>query len=192
MAIDKTTILQSIRNGDPMNHLEVLYKEEFPKMQKYVFKNNGNEADAMDVFQETIMVFFSHVKLGKFKEEYDIGAFMFVVGRNIWRKKNKNKILQEPIEADYNGYCLSEDPYEEIFSNEKKDLIKQLFFQLGENCKAILSAVIYDRLSMREIADKYGYASEVTAKTRHYKCKQRLIKLVKANKHIENEIRYSF
>lgn len=137
------------------------------------------------------MVFFSHVKLGKFKEEYDIGAFMFVVARNIWRKKNKNKIQQTAFEPEHTDYNLSEDPYEQIFSEEKKDLIKQLFFQLGENCKAILSAVIYDRLSMREIAAKYGYASEVTAKTRHYKCKQRLIKLVKANKHVENEIRYS-
>ena len=43
-------IVDAIRNGDPMGEVDVLYQFEYPKIKTYILKNNGSEADAMDVF----------------------------------------------------------------------------------------------------------------------------------------------
>lgn len=160
-----------------MDSLGHLYEREFPKIRKYVVRNSGSDEDAQDVFQETIMSFFSYVKLGKFNEEYEIGGFMYTVAMNTWKRKNRNKV----IHVEYDGNVREEsspDPYDQIISEEKRVNIIRIFSELGENCKNILTDVIFQRLSMKEIADKYEYASATTAKTRHYKCKQRLSKLL--------------
>ena len=160
-----------------MDSLEHLYQMEFPKIRNYVCRNSGNEEDAQDVFQETIMSFFSYVKQGKFNKEYDIGGFMFTVAMNNWKRKNRSQATFVELE-NHSHEESTPDPYESMISEEKKANILKIFSELGENCKVILTDVIFYKLSMKEIADKHEYASATTAKTRHYKCKQRLLKLV--------------
>ncbi|MFM8832834.1 MAG: RNA polymerase sigma factor, partial [Cytophagales bacterium] len=52
--------------------------------------------------------------------------------------------------------------------------------QLGETCRKVLTYYYFDEMSMQEIADKLGFANTDTAKTKKYKCKQKLDELVKA------------
>ena len=52
--------------------------------------------------------------------------------------------------------------------------------QLGETCRKVLMYYYFDEMSMQEIADKLGFANTDTAKTKKYKCKQKLDELVKA------------
>lgn len=161
-----------------MRQVGVLYQEEYPKVKSYIIKNNGTEDDAMDVFQESLIQLFRYVKLNKFKEEYDIGAFIFSVARNEWRKRNRTKISFVSFE-DHHDQVEEQKNYE--FKTEKpsvnaSEVIHELLSALGENCRNILSEVIFKKTPMKIIAEKLGYANAAIVKTRHYKCKQRLIK----------------
>jgi DNA-directed RNA polymerase specialized sigma24 family protein len=44
----------------------------------------------------------------------------------------------------------------------------------------VLMYYYFDEMSMQEIADKLGFANTDTAKTKKYKCKQKLDELIKA------------
>jgi len=68
-------VLEAIKKGDPMREVNTLYRFEYPKIKSYVLKNNGSGDDASDVFQESLIQLFRYIKLGKFNEEYEIGAF---------------------------------------------------------------------------------------------------------------------
>ena len=62
---------------------------------------------------------------------------------------------------------------------EKIKIIHECIDELGDTCKKILNYHYFDGLSMQDIAEKLGYANTDTAKTKKYKCKQKLFELVK-------------
>lgn len=182
--ISDKEILEQIKNGDPMNTMEVLYAREFPKIRSYILKNNGNDEDARDIFQEVIMKLFTHIKLGKFNEEYELAGFMFTVGRNAWRKQAGRAMNTSDLDVAKASGQHADNMYDKIFDDERKSVVEELLNSVGENCKQILKLVLFDNIPLKKVAKLLGYATETTAKTRHYKCKQRLIKKVKASEQL--------
>lgn len=176
-------ILAAIRSGDD-RVLEHLYKNVLPKVKNYVTRNSGNNDDACDVFQDAVVVFYKYVKQGKFDGRHDIAGFIFSISRNLWiniAKKNNRalELIDESatISSDHNFS-------DELITREREEYIGKLFSALGDSCKQILLYSIYDRLSMKEIKEKMNFSSENVAKTKNYKCKQRLMQLVKNNSSI--------
>jgi RNA polymerase sigma factor (sigma-70 family) len=179
LSISDQKIIQEIKNGDPMGVMQHLYDHQYPKLKTYILRNSGSEEDAQDIFQETVMKLFSHIKLGKFKPEYEIGGFMYIVGANAWKRKNKGNIHHADIEKIDPGMYQENQTYDKLFDKDKKRIINEFFDKVGENCKALLKLVIFYKMSLKEVSEKLGYSSVDTAKTRHYKCKQKLIKIIK-------------
>jgi len=50
---------------------------------------------------------------------------------------------------------------------------------MGDTCKKVLTLYYFDGVSMNDIAEKLGFANSNTAKTKKYKCKQELDRIVK-------------
>ena len=61
------------------------------------------------------------------------------------------------------------------------DLYKEKFNELSDNCKVLLNKV-FNKIPYRDIMIALGYASEGVARQRVFKCKARLIQLVKKDK----------
>ena len=187
--MDDKKIIELVKYGNPTKCLEVLYKSEYPKLKKYIIRNSGSDDDAKDIFQEVIMTFFTHVKLGKFKEENQIGGFMYIVGINLWKKKCGKAVATEEIHAD----MISENhTYEYLFDKEKKELVTRVFQQLGEICHQLLTKVIFERTSMKEIAIQMDFPSVDATKVKHHRCKKKLIEIVAKNKSYQEQFRELF
>ena len=90
-------ILERIRTGDDNKVLAYLYQKQWPPIKRYIMKNSGTEEEAQDVFQDAILAFYKQVKLNKFKEGYEIGGFIFSVGRNFWINKVKKDQKQTKL-----------------------------------------------------------------------------------------------
>jgi RNA polymerase sigma factor (sigma-70 family) len=177
-------ILEAIGKGDD-RALEHLYKQVLPKVKNYVARNGGSNEDARDIFQDAVVVFYKYVKTGKFNGQQNIAGFIFSVSRNLWinsaKRKSKMVMLNESLLNN-----VTENFADELLSKEREQYIVKLFSALGESCKQILLYSIYDKFSMKEIKEKMGFTSENVAKTKNYKCKQRLMKLVKDNASIQD------
>jgi RNA polymerase sigma factor (sigma-70 family) len=177
-------ILKAIRTGDNESVLSSLYKEILPHIRKYITSNSGSYEDAKDIFQDTVVIFYNQVKLNKFDESKEIGAFMFSVARNLWINKAKrdNKLVTtaEFDDSEEDSVNVLAD----MITEEKAKAIEEIMERVGKECKKLLMYTIYDKVSLKEIAVKMGYSSDQVAKTYSYRCRQKLFNLVKDNSYI--------
>ncbi len=174
---NQSSVLESILSGKDENVLSYLYTDVYPKVRAMILSNNGQLDDAKDVFQDAVVVFYRYVKNGKFNEEKDISGFIYGVSRNLFykliNKKSKNQNLDSVKELED-----SSDIEKELITDEKETALHSLMHELGERCKELLMLSVFNKISMKEIAEKMGFANENAAKTGNYKCKQRLMKMI--------------
>ena len=189
MKYSKTEIVESIRSGKDREVLTLMYKEIFPKLERYILNNSGTKDDSKDVFQEAILVFYQNVMEDKFDKIMDVSGFVLTVGRNSWI--NRVRKLSKEIDDSHLEYMeeLSPSPLVSLLVNEKWDAYNQLFDSIGAKCKEILTYSIFDKRSMREIAELMTFSNENAAKTHNYRCKQRLMELVSENKELADLLR---
>jgi len=141
---------------------------------KFVKLNNGNNEDASDVFQESLIAFYENVKSSKFRGDSTIKTYLYSTIRNNWftkLKKSKSEIDIENVKS----------PIDENNSKSETELINilsNLLDQIGVSCKKILKYYYYENLSMKDIMERMEFSSEQSAKTQKYKCMQKLIKLL--------------
>lgn len=166
-------VVNNIKKGDE-SALDYLYKKNYKMMVNLVMKNNGTEDEAKDIFQDALIVFWQKTMQGELVMTSKISTYLYSICQNLWRKEleRKSKLSSEQVETGV------EDT--EMFSNEKIKAIHDCLNQIGESCKKILTYYYFDDLSMVEIAEKMGFANADTAKTKKYKCKQELDKLIKS------------
>ena len=152
-----------------------------------MINKGGSSADAEDVFQEAVMVFYEKVVTNVLNEENcNLGGFIIVVSKNIWTNKIKKDIARskhhEKAQIDFSH----EDDFKELVTRERQELIDNFLDQLGSNCKTILKAIAYEGLTMKELAKKMGFGSVDVAKSSHYRCKKKMISFIEENKHIKS------
>lgn len=165
-------IVLRISRGDE-EALDYLYKKHYRMMTRLVMKNSGSEHEAKDIFQDALVVFWEKVTKGNFVLTSKISTYLYSVCLNLWRK-----------ELDRKGRLVNEEKDSpEFFDEDQKErtkIIADCIDELGDTCKKLLTYHYFDGLSMSDIAEKLGYANTDTAKTKKYKCKQKLFQLVRS------------
>lgn len=166
-------VIDKIKKGDE-SALDYLYKKNYKMMLNLIVKNNGSEDEAKDIFQDALIVFWQKTISGDLVMTSKISTYLYSVCQNLWRKEleRKSKHSYEVIDKGENV------DYEK---DERLKIIHNCLNKIGESCKNILSYYYFDELSMHDIAIKMGFANADTAKTKKYKCKQELDRLIKLN-----------
>ncbi len=165
-------ILKQIRSGDE-SALDFIYKKNYKMMTRLIINNNGTEEEAQDIYQEALIVFWQKARKEDFVLTSKISTYLYSVCLNLWRKEldRKAKLSNEIKET------------EEVNNDDKKErekIIQDAINSLGDTCRQVLMYYYFDNMSMQEIADKLGFANADTAKTKKYKCKKELDKLIKS------------
>ena len=171
-------ILQALRSGHDRDVLKYIYDTLFPKVNRYIKHNSGDQDAAFDVFQDSIMVFYKYVKEDKFDPKYDIGAFVFAVSKNLWlnrlRKESREVVLPEYVDfSDIGG-----DFMDRLITREREEAISEILAKLGQRCEELLRYSIFFRMKNTEICEKMGFSTENAVKTRKYKCMQKMISFI--------------
>jgi RNA polymerase sigma factor (sigma-70 family) len=165
--------------NDSKDSLNQLYKGYFPMVLQLVLTNNGNEDEAKDIFQESIIVLYKKVKSGSFELNSKLKTFIYAVCHRLWLKRLNQK--SRHINSDLVDFENLESVDEDIALHEEKDAqFRQMDYalqQLGEPCKTIIEDYYIQSRSMQDISEKFGYTNADNAKTQKYKCLQRLKKL---------------
>lgn len=175
--VQDLALLRGIAEGDNIIITKV-YRENFGLIHHFVTKNNGNYDDAMDVFQEAMLVVFEKSKQSDFELTCQLKTYIFSIGRRLWLKKlqRSNKWLAQTEEVED-----AVPVEEEIEEKEKLDMdfahMEQALLNLGEPCKSLLEAYYFEKKQMVDIASHFGYTNADNAKNQKYKCLVRLKKL---------------
>jgi len=184
MKFKTSEIIFAIKKGDDTKVLTFLYEKLLPEIKFFVLKNKGTEDEAYDVFQDAIMVFYKYVKQNKYDKTKNVHGFIYSVSKNIWLNKLKKEQRKTHL-FDLNDKDSGIDIMQDIITNEREEMIKKLFTDLGERCKELLIYTFFNDYSMVKISELMGFATVNAVKTKRYKCKQRLIELINSNKQYE-------
>ena len=165
--------------NDSKDTLNRLYKTYYPMVLQLVLTNNGNEDDAKDIFQESVIVLYNKVKSGNFELNSKLKTFLYSVCRRLWLKRLSQKSRNVTTDLkDFEEFQAVEHDLD--YHQEKDAQFKQMevaLIKLGEPCKTIIEDYYIQSRSMQDISEKFGYTNADNAKTQKYKCLQRLKKL---------------
>lgn len=171
-------IIQAIEAGNDSPVFEILYQRTFGKVRGLIFKSGGSQEEAEDIFQDAVLSFYRQVKLGRYEHRTEIDGFIYAVSRNLWINRVKIKNRSSALDDNYEA-ASDENLEQSLFDKERQQKLQDALNKLGDRCRELLINTTYKGHSMKEIVEIMGFKNENAAKTRHYKCKQRLGEIVR-------------
>lgn len=160
--------------------LKKLYSRNYPKVLSLVVTKGGEEMDAKDVFQESMISFYQMLIEGKFRSEASPDTLIYVIARNFWYQKLRNSKTIESlgVHSETNHIELELD-WDEI---SKEKLVRNLISELGESCQRLILLFYFKKKSMEHIKEEFELGSVQAAKNKKYRCMQELQGLFKKNR----------
>lgn len=166
-----------LRNGNS-EVLKALYKKYYNIVLKLVVNNSGSSEAAQDIYQETIIVLYENVQKPQFELNCQLQTYIYSVAKRLWLKQLKKNGQTFLIKEDEEGEIADVSEDVSFHTEKEKDFekVNQSLESLGEPCATLIKDFYVNKLSMDQIADKFGYTNADNAKNQKYKCLQRLKK----------------
>jgi RNA polymerase sigma factor (sigma-70 family) len=177
-------VIELIRNKQFKKVSEKLYVY-FPVVKKLVLKNNGAKEDAEDIYQEALLVLINKASNPNFILTSSLNTYLYSVSRYLWsdelKRRNKKPVSIEEFKIDA---LDDEDMLNTIKEEQNSKLAEKAFAMIGEKCKELLQLFYFQKLSMKEIAEKLQFSTEKVAKNQKYRCLEKTKENLKNLKNI--------
>lgn len=148
-----------------------LYKNAFPVVCNYVSKRGGDLEQAKDVFQEALVIYYERIVVGQTPLRVAEAAYLMGIAKHLW------------IQASTKSHRITSLPPTDIAMEEEDQASAQKMLHLlastGKKCLELLRAFYYDKVTMAQLAENFGYASERSATVQKYKCLEHVRSTVK-------------
>lgn len=168
---DKELII-ALSEGRP-EAFTFLYKKYFRMAEWYVTHNSGNRADAEDIFQDALVIFYEKTLDTEFALNCAVKTYIYAVVRNLWLKKIRDQKIKLK-ETNFEEVVVIEEDLSKDLNEEKFVQIEKAIKLLGEKCQALLTQFYFYKKKMTLIAEELGYTNAANAKNQKYKCMQQL------------------
>ncbi|MCG8477132.1 MAG: sigma-70 family RNA polymerase sigma factor [Cytophagales bacterium] len=177
----KETVNQRLINGIKNSCQKIVnqvYKDYYPSISNFVLKNQGTPEAAQDIFQEGLIVIYRKSLQGDFHISCSFHTYLYAICKNLWYKelRKKGRYVQEVHE---NTHVIdANEIYKLQEKQERYELFRRKFKELNEDCQKILFH-FFEKKSMKEITEIMGFKNEGYTKKRKFKCKEKLVKLIR-------------
>jgi RNA polymerase sigma factor (sigma-70 family) len=138
-----------------------------PVAKKYIRENNGSADDALDIFQDALVVLCRKVKAGGFELTGPLKTYLMAVVRNCWLQELRQR-GKLPAGTTENEVAVAEHKEEPLFA-----LAETAFNALGEKCRQLLTLFYFNKASFKSIAVTLDFSDEKVAKNQKYRCLQK-------------------
>ena len=162
--------------------IQAIYNKFAPKVVNYIKNNSGNEANAKDIIQETLITIYNQAIEKDLKLTCPFDAYFFLLCKRKWlnelkkRTQNEVTINEEVLSKDDDAHQLAFET--EVYSN-KQALFNEMFQKLGKACKDLLQATFKIK-SMEVVAESLG-VSYAYARKKKSLCIGKLTEMVQAS-----------
>lgn len=160
--------------------IEEIYRKYADKIKWMILKNNGNENDAADIFQESLVAIYNKARTQDFALTCPFEAFLYLVCKKKWINELNKRKRHGVTFTDTAGYTTGEDSFQQasltVQQDDRKTLLLEKFAELEEGCRRLLQ-LSWSGKAMDEVAAilnvTYGYARKKKSE-----CMAKLVKLV--------------
>lgn len=141
----------------------------------YIRKNSGNEQDADDVWQDTVMVLFQMVQEPDFKLTAKLKTLIYGIAHRVWLKKLSRKDLEQRVRSEQLPAFSPEhiDITRAVEDFEKNQCLWKHFKQLPEGCQKLLQADL-SLMTTEEILEAFQFGSKEYLYKRRSICTDKL------------------
>ena len=150
-----------------------LYDEYLPMIKNFILKNSGDETDAKDLFQDTLIIIFNKVNSGDLKLTSSFKTYFFAICKYLWFQRlevlQKTDFLNRQDESWNEVMELNE-----YLDYEEEKLYQKHFRLLDEDCQKILEGY-FDKKPFKAIAYELKYRPSYIKKLK-FNCKEKLIR----------------
>ncbi len=161
-------------NSNHEQWLTHLYLSVFPAVAAYIRSKGGTLDEAKDIFQDALVIYYEKAIAGKVVIEHSEKAYLLGVTRHLWyhhQQKQKGTTAEDTLNYEH----LAQ---EEVLTPSTNRLLRYLE-TAGQKCMDMLQAFYYDKLNMREIAERFNLSGERSATVQKHKCLEKVREKVK-------------
>ncbi len=154
-----------------------LYKDNFYKISKFVQNNNGNEADAEDLFQDAMMVLVEKLRQDQFQLTASIDTYVYAICKNLWFKKLRNRNFEQSVDEIQTTSFLNS--IADSIENEKSYLekLKGYLLKITDHCNRLIHDIFFKEKAIEQIQQEYGYSTKHNAQNQKHKCVEQIRKV---------------
>jgi RNA polymerase sigma factor (sigma-70 family) len=167
-----------LRSNEPV--IRHIYAKFLPPIVNLIKQHGGSHSDALDVFQDALIIIFDKAKQPEFRLSGSFFSYLYGVSRNVWGNKLQKKDNQTVTTDGLLKLSDNNDLHPHIERQEKEQVFWMAFEKLGKDCRFILQ-MFFEGHSMEEISASLGHGSVGYTKKRKFQCKEALIQLVKTD-----------
>lgn len=153
---------------------EYIYQRYYPIIRDMVLKNNGSEQDAVDIFQDGLLILNRNLNNGSFRNEAALNTYIFSICKNLWLKEYNRMQRQSLVEQE-----LIVETRQHFDYLVNVEIVALLLSELQEDCRRILVEYYFNNRSMAELKDMFNVNSIQAAKNKKWRCLKYLIRLFK-------------
>lgn len=168
--------------------IEEIYMKYAGKIRWMILKNNGDDNDAADIFQESLVAIYQKAKTQNFILTCPLEAFLYLICKKKWINELNKRKSRNVTFTDTAGYTAGEDSLQQAFlilqQDERKNLLEEKLAELGDGCRKLLQ-LSWSGKAMDEVAAilnvTYGYVRKKKSE-----CMAKLVSLVKGSPHFNS------
>lgn len=173
-AFSDDTLIDKLQKEESAS-FELLYNLYFTTIAGFIKQNSGNDQDAEDIFQETIIVLLNKVRRPEFVLTSSLKTYLFSISKNLWLKRLRD---YKPAVLLTDDHILSETP--DLLPQQEEDTnIEKVVTWLQKitiHCQRILKAIFYLNEPLDSLMIKMGWKNKHTATNQKYKCIEQMRK----------------
>lgn len=158
--------------------LKAIYKNFAGRITSHILKYGGTREDAKDVFQDALIIILQQAQSPDFQLTSQFYTYLFGICNLVFKAKRRKKSNQTVTITEEATLRDSFDIEKEITQRERDKIYKRNFGKLGEFCQQLLQ-LFFKKKNMTEIAEALNLKNEHTARTRKYRCQEKLKELMK-------------
>ncbi|HEX2609149.1 MAG TPA: sigma-70 family RNA polymerase sigma factor [Flavisolibacter sp.] len=149
-----------------------IYRDAFPAAVQLIRRMGGSAEEAKDAFHDALLIYLERNATGSLQVRTSVKAYLIGITRILWLHSRNETVTLLPEEVE----SFVEEEREE--EEEEKRLLDYLVLA-GKKCMDILKAFYYDRLTLPEIAERFGFNSIRSATVQKHKCMEKIRNEVK-------------
>lgn len=154
-----------------------LYEKAFPQVAKFVSNRSGTLAEAKDIFQDALVVFWEMWQAQKITFKVSMEAYLIGIAKHLWIRRFKADLYLVSFTDFEQSLIIPED----YFPSGRQLNLLTFLENAGKKCMDLLSAFYYQGKSLTEIRSSFGYSNAHSATVQKFKCLEKIRNHVKEN-----------
>lgn len=152
-----------------------LYERAFPPVTQFVRKMNGSFEDAKDIFHDALVIFCEKQQDKTFVLRTSPEAYIMGVAKHLWARKFRLNVKELATDFSETEMSITLPDEPDVSTNRLLDFLETA----GEKCMQLLRTFYYEKQSIKNIVQLFGYRNEHSATVQKFKCLEKLRETVR-------------